>query len=224
MLPVISVSHNLRQLADRAKSIAADQLPFATALALTTTAREAADEVTRRMPRYLDRPTPFTMRAWRVARATKRDLTATVYAMDAQAAYLRWQVAGGDRAPARVALKLPVDIKLDQFGNIPRADLKRLIALAQQGKKLTRVRGAKLGISSKVDLFYGDPGHGLPVGIYKRVGNDGAHHLVPLVVFPRPAAHYKARLPLREIVSDVVRARFASNFGAAMAQARRTAR
>ena len=224
MFPTISVSSDIERLAKWARVMAADQVPFATALALTRTAQDAEKALTAELPRQLDKPTPFTMRAFGVSKATKRALTATIYAKDAQAKYLRWQVYGGQRAPARVAQRLPTAIKVNDFGNIPRGEIARLIKLAQEGKRLTRARAAKLGVSSKVDLFYGDPGNGMPAGVYKRVQHGAEHHLVPLVVFPRVSARYRARFPMRAIVERVVRARFASNYRDAWAQALRSAR
>jgi len=224
MFPSVSVRDDIDALARWARVIASDQLPFATAAALTQVARDAADDVKAALPQYLDKPTPFTLRAFRVQRAEKRDLRAAVYAMDAQAQYLYWQVEGGMRQPNRIAQKLPSQIKLNEFGNIPRGEIARLIQLAQAGKRLTRARGEKLGISSKVDLYYGDPGHGWPVGIYKRVQAGTEHKLVPLVVFPKRGVQYRARLPLRDIVARTVRTRFAARFTASLDQAMRTAR
>lgn len=224
MFPSISIKHDLDEVARWARRIAADQVPFATALALTRTVEQAAAELTRELPRALDKPTPFTLKAWSIRRATKIDQTAVVFAKDAQEQYLQWQVFGGDRAPNKKAQRLPTAIKLNEFGNIPRGEIKRLVKLAQEGKRLTRARGAKLGISNKVDLFYGDPGNGMPPGVFKRVVHGNTHQLVPLVVMPQRAVHYKARFPMRDIVLRVVRSRFAANYAEAWAQALRSAR
>jgi hypothetical protein len=224
MFPSINVKHDIDRMGQWALAMAAEQLPFATALALTRTASDAANELTRELPKHLDKPTPFTMRAFSVARADKRTLTAAVFAKDAQAAYLRWQVDGGSRPPSKVAQRLPNAIKLNDFGNIPRGEIARLIKLAQAGQRLTRARGRRLAISSKVDLFYGDPGNGMPPGVFKRVVQGTEHKLIPLVVFPKQAAQYKARLPMHAIVERVVRDRFPANFSAALDQALRSAR
>jgi len=220
----LNLANQLEDVAGWARAMGASQLPFATSLALNAVAQDAADEVTKETGRRLDRPTSFTMRAWSVGRSTKASLTAAVFAKDAQARYLRWQVAGGSRAPNRQAQRLPSAIKLDQFGNLPRGEIARMVSLAKAGKRLTKARGARLGISSKLDLFYGDPGNGMPPGIYKRVVQGADHKLVPLVVFPRVNAQYTARLPLERIVRDTVRARFEARFATAWATAMRTAR
>lgn len=224
MFPTISVRSDLDQLAAWAIRMGSDQLPYATSVALNAVAKDAADAVTREMPRELDRPTSFTMRAWSVWRASKNNLTAAVFAKDAQAKYLRWQVAGGSRAPNRKALRLPADIKLDAFGNLPRGEIARLVRLAQAGKRVTRRRGERIGVSSKLDLFYGDPGNGMPPGIYKRVVQGERHILVPIIVFPAQPARYTPRLPLASIVQREVKARFPTRFAEAWRLALRSAR
>lgn len=224
MFPTISVKSDLDRLVDWSHRLVNDQLDYATAVALTRTARDASDELGKATNQYIDKPTPFTQRAWTSTRATKGTLVASVRAKDVQARYLQWQVFGGARSPARKAQKLPTAIKLNEFGNIPKGEIARLIKLAQEGKRLTRKRGARLGISSEVDLYYGAPGHGMPPGIYKRVEQSGVHHLVPLVVFPSQDVHYKPRLPMLQIVDGVVRRRFAPNFTQAWREAMASAR
>lgn len=200
-----------------------DQMPFAQALALTRTAQDAASDLAKALPEYLDKPTPWTARAFAVRRADKRTLAAEVYVKPGQS-YLGWQIEGGTRAPARKALKLPGSVKLDQSGNIPRAELQRLIQTAKEGKRLTKARARRLGISAKVDLFYGDPGNGMPPGLYKRIVAAGEHHLVPLVLFPHRSARYRKRLPMADIVRRTVARTWQKNFGDAAARALASAR
>lgn len=221
---MISVKVDISGLERRMQALANDQVPFATAMALTRTAQDAVKELNTELPRYLDKPTSFTQKAFTHRRATKRDLQALVFAKDIQAKYLRYQVLGGDRAPNKKAQKLPSNIKLNEFGNIPRGEIARLIALAKSGKKLTKARGKKLGISNKIDLFYGDPGNGRPPGIYKRIAQGEQHILVPLIVFPQQHVQYKARFPMRTIVQRVVAQRFQAHFAAALREAMATAR
>jgi hypothetical protein len=57
---------------------ASGQAAFATAVALTRTAKAGKDEVERQMSSVLDRPNPYTMRAFRLYPATKTNLVATV--------------------------------------------------------------------------------------------------------------------------------------------------
>lgn len=221
---MISVKVDISGLERRSQALANDQVPFATAVALTRTAQDAAKELNTELPHYLDKPTSFTQKAFTHRRATKWDLQALVFAKDVQAKYLLYQVLGGGRAPNKKAQKLPSNIKLNEFGNIPRGEIARLIALAKSGKKLTKYKSRKLGVSNKLDLFYGDPGNGRPPGIYKRVVQGDQHHLIPLIVFPRQTVHYKPRFPMRTIVQRVVAQRFRSHFATALREAMATAR
>jgi len=200
----ISVSGDFSRLAQRLREIGEKQAKYAAAVALTRTAQDAAKELNAELPRHLDNPTPFTRQAFTMRRATKSDLRAVVLAKPAQAKYLQYQVAGGSRAPNKKAQKLPSQIKLNAFGNIPRGEIVRLIALAKAGKRLTKAKGRKLGVSSKLNLFYGDPGNGRPPGIYKRVVNGEQQMLVPLIVFPQQQVQYRPRFPMRAIVERVV--------------------
>lgn len=169
------------------------QSQFALASALTQQARAIADGLPGQMASQLDRPTAFTQRGVFTVRAQKNELRAVVGIKDAQAAYLHWQVEGGVRAPARRALKLPGDVRLDGSGNIPRTLIKQLIARAQSGRRATKRQQERFGVSRAVDIFYGEPGDGRPAGIYKRVGEGDAQRLVPVVVFPQQSATYRPR-------------------------------
>ena len=224
MFPSISISSDVDRLAWWARTFGHEQLPYAVALAINGVAKDAAQELEAQQRTIFDRPTSFTQRAWSVWRADKRRLESRVFAKDAQAKYLHWQVAGGSRQPTRRALRLPTAVQLDAHGNIPKGEITRLVAAAKAGKRLTKRRGQRIGVSSKVDLMYGEPGDARPAGIYKRVGQGDSARLIPLIVFPQRAARYQPRLPMERIVRQVVRARFASHFSLAWTEARRTAR
>lgn len=74
----ISVQANLAEQVSQFARIAHDQVPFATALALTRAAQAAKLEVERQMPSIIDRPTAYTLRGFRLYRATKTKLYAEV--------------------------------------------------------------------------------------------------------------------------------------------------
>ena len=221
---VISVKVDTARFERRLQAIAAEQVPFATALALTNTARDCSKALTEELPKYLDNPTPFTLRAFAIQRAEKATLRARVFAKDAQGRYLKWQIDGGDRAPTRKLQRLPAEIALNGHGNLPAGEIKRLIALAKAGKRVSKARGARVGVSSKVDLFYGDPGGGRPVGIYKRIVKGDQEFLVPLVIMPQGPVKYRPRFPAEQVVRDTAGRVFPEHFRAAMRRAVSTAR
>lgn len=188
------------------------QYPFAVALALTQTAKQAAQEMPAEASKSLDKPTLFTLRGFAYTQAKKTNLSASVDVKPIQAEYMRYQVEGGIRRPKRKALKLPSEIELDQFGNIPLSVMRRLIQRAKQGKRLTRLQAKRTGISQQLDLFYGEPGDGRPAGLYKRVPLPGERNrLIPLVVFPEQPAKYEKRFNFYGAVQRVVQKRWADN-------------
>ena len=217
---MLTVTHNLTQFKAQLASVG-KQERYAMAVALTRTAQAVRDETPARLDRTLDRPTPFTKRGVYVQRATAQKLEAVVGFMDAQAAYLRYQEEGGRRAPARRVIVLPSRIKLDAYGSIPRAEFMRLYLRAKSDKRATRALSRRLGISSKVDLFIGDPGEGRPSGIWQRVA---AGHLVPIVVFREAAVRYKPRLGWVDWGLKQARARIATEYRRALQAALATAR
>ena len=169
------------------------QFQFAAAKALTDTAAIVRNSMPAEAELTLDRPTPYTKGGFYSQGARKDKLFSVVGIKDRQAQYLWWQVEGGTRAPARKALKLPQQIDLNEFGNIPPALIRTLIARAKMGKRATKGQAKRFGVSSKVDLFYGDPADSRPPGIYKRVGVGDQAKLVPLVLFPARSARYVKR-------------------------------
>ena len=129
MAITIQVKTNVDQVLGRLRGNAREQIPYATARALTMTAREVATAETAALSEHLDRPTPFTQRAIGTASASKGNLAARVFVKDIQAAYLSLQVTGGIRLPKRRALVLPGSgQRVNQYGNLPRNKLRELLA------------------------------------------------------------------------------------------------
>lgn len=105
------------------------QLPFATASALTDTARyDVAPAIERRIEQAFDNPVPFTLKGVGFRWATKNNLVSTVLIKPIQAKYLKIEEEGGTRFPAKRALVMPVGQKLNQYGNLPKGTVQRLLA------------------------------------------------------------------------------------------------
>jgi len=128
MMPIrIDVSADFKRLSDDLRGLARDQLPYATALALNGLARRSVAAERQAMQEKLDRPTPFTLRGVAFLRARKDFAAATVFIMDQQARYLAPEIEGGTQVLSKSrAILLPLGIKLDSYGNIPRGALQRL--------------------------------------------------------------------------------------------------
>ena len=205
------------------------QVDYATAVALTKTAKVVQAYLPAELDKALDRPTPFTKRGVFITPARRDTLFAVVGIKDIQAKYLRWQFDGGTRAPGAKGLKLPSAVNLNEFGNIPKGVIKQLIGVARRETGLKKRTATKIKVSQKVEIFYGDPadvgGHKFPPGIYKRVNHGGGRHqLIPLIVFPRVAARYKKRFDFPSFAAKIVDREWPAQFDAAFKTALETAR
>lgn len=129
MAEFISFESNIREWAADLKDFQRRQLPFATASALTDLARyDVAPAIERQIDRVFDNPTPFTKKGVGYRWATKSSLVSTVFMKDIQGQYLRLEETGGVRTPQGRAIVMPVGQRLNQYGNIPKGAVKRLLA------------------------------------------------------------------------------------------------
>lgn len=194
----VNVRVDITRALSKMKDIAQNQVPFATALALTNTAKQVQSVLTAKLDESFDRPTPFTKRAIGTERATKAQLSSRVFIKRDQLKYLTWGIDGGTRMPAKSAIPMPVDVPLNQYGNMTRNKLRQLLSRRDV-------------FSAKVN------GVG---GIWQRKPND---KLVLLVAW-KPKANYKKRYPFFELGTSTARAVFPAQFRAAIDQALRSAR
>ncbi len=189
---------DMRKLTKKLSDLEKKQIPFASSLALNKLAVLGQRAAVRGLSIHLHEPTPFTKRGIRVGRSNKRNLVALVYVHDKQAEYLRYQVYGGTRKPRGRAALIPVNEKLNKYGNIPANRLrKRLFS------KDVFVR------SNRPDA-----------GIYQRLSNGK----LKLLISFKSQASYQSRYPFKNIVVTEVQRYVESAFRAAMQQAIATAK
>ena len=193
------VQADFRALTRGLTALEHEQLPFATAKALTDAAQAARIAVRNSLPSVFDRPTPFTMNAVTIRSANKRNLTAVVYVREKQAGYLAIEETGGTATPQKgVAFVFPKAAGRNQYGNLPKGALKRAKA--------------------RKDVFVGKvDGVG---GFWRRTAKGV---LQPLAIFYSRAT-YRPRFGFRERVTRIARATLGPAFREALAQALRTAR
>lgn len=231
----INVSTNIdevkRQLGAQAK-----QVNYAAAVALTRTAAKVRQALPAELERVLDRPTPFTKSGTFIKAARKDNLVAEVAFKPVQAKYLRLQAEGGTYEPRAAGIRLPGNIELNPFGNIPRGLITKLKAASQNGK-LSAAIVKRLGVTvtrrkgaAPIQLFYGIPQgkgwEGAPVGIWRRMPGTGGGpgKLIPVIVFGDKPAKYKKRLDLEAFALPIVDRTFGPEFQTALTQALATAR
>lgn len=205
----------LPQLLGRMDDLAKKQAPFALAKAMTTTVRQAKAAEDAHILATFDNPTPFTKRAVAFTPATKANLKASVFVKDLQAKYLQPEADGGRRQFKTFEERFATDqialpargVKLNQYGNVSKAQIKRIAANLNKSGKAKR-------------YFMGVPkGSDLPMGIYARDGKK----IVPLLVFATEAV-YKQRFRFNEVGVATITAQFEPNFAVAWSAALATAR
>ncbi|WP_434663488.1 hypothetical protein P5W99_24470 [Paraburkholderia sp. A3BS-1L] len=127
----ISVADDIKKLRKSLIDLEKQQLPFATAKALTAVAKNAQAAEKEVMPEVFDRPTPFTVNSVAVKGARKSDLEARVFIKDIAAAYLEPFEFGGNHkllGSGRTWLNPKDKTLLNQYGNFSKTALKRLQA------------------------------------------------------------------------------------------------
>lgn len=216
-------------LLQRRSAAVAKQLPFATSAALNSTAFKARTALNGATRQYFSRPTKFTQTAFLVQKATKRDLTAFVYANNQdgrdRSRYLRYGIQGGQRVakgferlfaqadndgtiPTGTALIPTSLVKLNAQGNVSLSTLKRIKA----GLSTTNKRGG---------FFVGTPrGGNRPPGIYRR----SRLQLFPYFIATRSNPSYRRRFPIQDVGSKVVQRNFNQFFLSSLEKALATAR
>lgn len=234
--PRLVITSNLADTARWVENLG-KQAKFAAAVALTQTAKDIQKQIPAELDRSLDRPTEFTKKGTFVVPARTNSLVATVGFKDKQARYMAMQIAGGVYNPSAAGIKLPGNIQLNTFGNIPRGMVARLRAAAEDGS-LTGALSKKLNVGGRrgkgsrpVRLFFGQPrGSGwenAPLGIYRHVPSSspgGRGTLVPVIVFEKKPAVFNPKFDFAGLAQRTVQARFNEHFSAALSSAMRSAR
>lgn len=118
----MSVKSNIDAFAAELEDFARDQLPFAVSLAINKVAKKVIagekEEITNTFPTA----TPFTKNGVSYIPSNKNKLEAVVFIKDIQSEYLEPYEFGGNEIPAgpgHVAMLRPINIPLNQYGNIP---------------------------------------------------------------------------------------------------------
>ncbi|MBO9467050.1 hypothetical protein J7443_17535 [Tropicibacter sp. R15_0] len=195
----LRINRNTKEFSRGLNNAARKQIPFAMSVAINDVLRDVKRNWEKQLRRKLDTPTAFTMRAFRIKRATKRNLRGMVFAMSIQSDYLRWQEDGGTRQPKGRAILVPVRQRVNKYGNMPRGAVRRALA------------------SPKV--FSGKPkGQNAP-GVYRRAGTKKKPKL-KLMISYEDRAKYTPRLALIAGAVKTTTARLPNALYRAMKRAR----
>lgn len=248
------VRGDIRQIERHLSGLARDQVPFATALALTRTAKFAERKIKEEIPRVFDRPTPFTRRATFVQPATKRQLYAMVFIREqekgrvAPIRYLQPQIYGGTRGRKSFekrlieAGKMPpnhyavtaVAADLDRYGNMKGGQITKMLSDLQaqfDETQNTTARSARRRLRStrRRATFYFSTWPPSPKTQHLRPGiylrsHFGFGTAIKPVLIFVRRVRYGRRLRFFEIADQTSRMRFPIEFAIAMRRAIATAR
>lgn len=181
------------------------QIPFATSVAINKTAQSIQRVEKRKIRADLDRPTPQVVNSIRIKRSSKRDLTGAVFVLPAIARFLRWQIEGGFRAPRGFAEAVPVEQRLNKYGNI---------AGRRQGK---------IGkILAKPDVFSATI-NGV-AGIWQRGRGRQRNKKVKLLIAYENRVRYIPRFPFYRYAEAMANRVWRKHFRSAISRALRSAR
>lgn len=200
----ISIQSDIKK-ATRALGRLSKQIPFAASVAMNKTATKIQQVERAAMKRELDNPRPATVKGIRVMRSNKRNLEAAVFVIPAIDRFLRYQVQGGTRRPDGRAISVPVNTRLNKYGNIP-------------GRRSGKI--AKL--MNRPDTFSGTV-KGVP-GLYQRGKGRSRHHVVKLLIAWEPRATYRPRFRFYDHAVKTARRVWPRQFRQAIRHAVRTAR
>lgn len=240
---MLTVTSNIKQVERTLDRVAKDQMPFATALAITRTAKILDRELAAELRGELDNPTPYITKGTFSTSASKRSLEATVGIRDqasrgaSPAQYVQEHFSGSARGmkPYEVVLQsigaLPQGmravpgngIKLDRFGNPNRRDVQEVIGAVRRGISVFKGKGKRV---VRTGYFIRRPGDArrqaqhLEPGVWRRIGSDA---VIPVFLFIDEAS-YRKRFDLRKLGEKVIARDFERELRAAVDQAVRTAR
>ena len=209
----ISISDNINKISRGLSKKAKRQLPFAISQTLNKLAFEAQKEEKKQAPKYLHKPTPFTLAGFRYKKSNKRNLTSLVYvdAGDRRRAYLKFAIVGGESKPKnRVLLHPTANTKLNKYGNIPRNYLKNKLA-----NKTKFFLGTPKGMQGKDNY-----------GLWERHGGKrgGQKQRLRMMATFVDSRRYSAVFPFYRITEGVVKAKANIIFNREFDKAMKTAR
>lgn len=210
------------------------QVPFATVMAMTQTAKDVAWAEIGVMQRVFDNPTPYTLNALQVKPATKSKLIASVefkeFGGTPAKRFLNPEVYGGPRSQKSHEKQIAGLLKgysylvpargvtLNQFGNVPGSTLRRVISqLRVSPNPDANATGSKRSKRSRrAQVFFVNKKGNM---VMQRRGKE----ISPFLIGVRTPS-YSKRFPFHETAEAVVQDRFAINFEIAFQRAMATAR
>lgn len=212
-----SIEHNIEQVARQLGQLETKQVRFATARALTMTARDAQTEIRKQLPQRFTIRRNWISQGVRIKAATKENLTATVFHMDE---YLIRQEAGGVKTGKAGGGNFTSEA-VNQTGKGRRVKDSAVNRVAIPTSNVLRT---KSDIIKKSDLPSGHGNKAFVIGkgskqvLVRRFAKGKRAGLRVLYVL-KPRAYVPARFEFRETGRRVALQRFPYNFQIAITDA-----
>lgn len=194
----VSVASNIKQVKKQLTAIQKKQIPFAASLAINDVAFQGRKTEAMAMRRYVDRPTPFSQKGFKVTRANKSTMKGSIEVMPNRWKYIKHVVLGGAATRPGAGHAIPINRALEnKYGSLPRNKARNLLrqkqhfAITKNGKDY----------------------------IFKRQGKS----IQAQLHFERTTKH-KAKYPLWKMTKAMIARDFPKSFNKRMAYALRTAR
>lgn len=210
----ISIASDVK---DQIRRVAAEhkkQVAYALVKTVNELAKMAQEEEKKGLASFFDNPTPFTVNSVAVRYAKKGNPTATIYIRPLAARYIAPYEHGGKQFLGNKPADLvPISVKANQYGNLPRNTIKRY--LNRKDVFLGKV-GSVYGLWQRPTVQKGRRGKGA-----KLANNTGQLRL--LVAFTEPVntnkrLHFGSRAKV--IVARNVKQVFEKQLAAAIASAK----
>ena len=207
---MFNVKGDLKPLIKHMSKVQKKQIPFAAANAINATLFDVMKAEKAQLPKKLDRPTPYTMKAFKINKAKKSMLVGDIHVMPERYKYLKYAIEGGTRTgnigvPTKHA-------KLNKFGNIPMRKKGLIKNKNQFIAKLNNISGVW------------ERGHYSKKGGSFTTKGKSASTVLRLVVAFENSVTYKKRFPFFKIAEAVARKKFQRNFKKSLARAMASAR
>lgn len=237
---MITIKIDDRELRRRLTGIAKKQMPFAASRALNATGYDILEENKNLMRNVFDNPTPWTLNAFMVKRATKNHLTVSVERKTAvgRRFYLDVQKAGGARKQTgieslfehnlpfagQINAVIPTrNIRRNKYGNVSPAAMQRILSgvKVQRDKMQNSTRAsAKRSRGRRAFYFAPKAGSRLSPGVWERRGR----RIRKVLAFTKVMPKYTAKFPMEKHARGVAVRVFAPHFKRELHRAVQTAR
>ena len=209
---MLNIKGDLKPITKHLNKVQKKQIPFATANAINSVLFGIQKAEKAQMPKKLDNPTPYTMKAFKVNKAKKTQLVGEIFVMPQKYKYLKYAIEGGTRTGnVSVPYTKTGNIKLNKYGNI-------------KGKKGGLVKNQNQFIG-KIKGISGvwERGHYSKKGNFSTKGKSKSTAVRLLVAF-EPTVNYKKRCPFYEIAEGYAKKNLQKELAKAFARAKATAK